>query len=190
MKYFIFLPALFVALILNGCASYKGDPLAQMTFDHVKPFSLYVASYEPINIHEGVRQRLPEGFVTNPIDLIYDYLGSRFEAVGNQGKLKIEISSVTINYSVAESSNSVGSLIGLGKRDHYHVKANVDIIGLGIGHSEFKKQSLVLSRNIYISEHVSLVERERLQMQALDSMIDDLDIALRRVLKDQFNVMR
>lgn len=190
MKYFVFLPMLFCAVMLNGCSSYDGQPLAQMTFDHVKPFPVYVASYEPVNLYAGVKQKRPVGFVSNPSELIFDYLGSRYEAAGNQGKLKIEIADVLINHAVVESDNSVGSLIGLGKRDHYHVKAHINITGLGIDHTEIRKQNLIVSRNIYISEHVSLVERERLEMQALDSMIDDLDIALRRVLKDQFNIMR
>lgn len=193
MKHKYILPLAVLAVSLGGCSHITGDDgktLAQMTFQHVKPFPVYVASYEAINMNQGGAVNLPTGFVSNPSQLITDYLNNRYEAAGNQGKLIISVDDVHIQHAVEDSENSVGAMIGLGKKDHYHVKAFISVAGLGIGQYESQQQKLVVSRNIYISEHVSLVERERLQMEALDSMIDDLDIALRKVLNEQFGVLR
>ena len=192
MKHYFLILLMVFPLFVSACTMVSGNDgksLAQMTFDHVKPFPVYVASYEPVNMNAKVGYNLPEGFVTNPSDLIFDYLTNRYEASGHQGKLRIEIQDVLIKHALVSSDNAVGSLIGL-KKDHYHVKADIDVIALGIGNSEIKKRNLIVSRNIYISDHVSLVEREKLEMQALDSMIDDLDITLRKILKEQFNILR
>ncbi len=45
-------------------------------------------------------------------------------------------------------------------------------------------------RELYISEHVSLAEREAQQMAALDKLIDEIDTTAQRVLKERFNLMR
>ncbi|MGN7438278.1 MAG: hypothetical protein ACTHOO_06485 [Alcanivorax sp.] len=193
MKQKYLIPMTALSMLLASCSHITGNDgktLAQMTFEHVKPFPVYVASYETTDLNETKAINLPEGFVTNPSSLIYDYLNNRFEAAGNQGKLMISVDDVHIQHAIEKSDNAVGSVIGLGKKDHYHIKAFVSVEGRGIGQYERLKRNLVVTRNIFISEHVSLIEREQLEMQALDSMIDDLDIALRKVLNEQFGVLR
>ncbi len=188
---FLLLTVAMVPILVSACSlnSNDGNTLAKMTFNHVNAFPVYVASYEPVNINEGKTHLLPEGFVTDPAPLIFDYLSSRFEASGHQGKLRIEIKDVVIRHEVVSSDNDIGAMIGLGKKDHYNVKAYIDVILLGSGDVDKRMQSMIVSRNIYISEHLSLVEREKMQMQALDNMIDDLDIALRKVLKETFDIL-
>ncbi len=190
MKFYVVAFCALLSLGVGACTNNTGAPLAQMTFDHVKPFPVYVASYEPENIYASGMKMLPEGFVSDPSKLIYDYLQNRFEAAGHQGKLKIQIMDVSVQHAVVDSENKVGALIGLAKKDHYTVKAYIDVTGLGVGTYDEQKRSLVVSRNIFIADHLSLVERERMEMQALDNMVDDLDLTLRKILKDQFKILR
>ncbi len=174
-------------LFLGACNlqhSGGGEPLAQMTFEHVAKHPIYVASYEPVAFTKNNQLLLSEGFVVNPADIIYDYLTSRFEAAGARGKLKIVIKDVSINYEAIKSFHKLGELFDVGKRDHYIIRAELGLQVYGLTKNEQQEIIFKANRNIYISEHSSLVDREEVQMRALDSMIDDLDIAIRKVLKD------
>lgn len=178
-------------LLLTGCASLgkNGDPLPQITFDHARSYPLYVASYEPLEV-EGTSESLPVGgFIADPGRIVHDYLISRFEAAGTQGKLVAKIRSVDIAHERVDSENAIGALIGLDQKDHYRVSVVLDLNAHGVNGMDWQKQSLTVYRDIYISEHVSLVEREKLEMRAMDHMIDDLDIALRKILNDKFGVL-
>ncbi len=72
MRYYFRPLFIVLPLLVSACTipAYDGNPLAQMTFDHVKPFSIYVASYEPVNMNSGVTHKLPDGFISDPSELI------------------------------------------------------------------------------------------------------------------------
>ena len=180
------------ALVLGACTSIgqNGEPLPQITFNHVKPYPLYVASYELIGLSEENKLTIPEGFVSDPSQIVYDYLNSRFEAAGNQGKFLARIRSVDIAYDRVNSDNSVTAFVGLDKKDHYRVTVVLNLSARGVSDVDWQKQRLTVYRDIYVPEYVSLVEREKLEMQAMDHMIDDLDIALRKILREQFGILR
>ncbi len=178
-------------LLLGACTSlskYDGQPLAQMTFDHVKPYSVYTASYDVVP-YSGVLN-LPETFIANPATFARDYLKSRFEPVGTQGKLRAVIHDVSVTHQREAQDNKVGAMMGLGGQDHYYIEMKIGVEAFGTPQSDRQGTILTARRNVYISEHVSIVEREELQMKALDSMIDDIDIAMRKVLKDDLRLMR
>jgi|GEM_PF-1653749 len=179
-------------LVLGGCTSFgqNGEPLPQITFNHVKAYPLYVASYEPVGLGVDSTSYQAEGFIADPGRIVMDYLSSRFEAAGSQGKLNVKISSVNITHERVESDNAVGAFIGLDQKDHYRVSVTLDLSAHGVRGIDWQNQSLTVYRDIYISEHVSLVEREKLEMQAMDHMIDDLDIALRKIFNEKFSILR
>ncbi len=189
MKNKFFLCSLLLLGACNMQHSGGGEPLAQMTFEHVKKHPIYVASYEPIAFTSNTKQLASEGFVVDPANIIYDYLTSRYEASGAQGKLKIVIKDVSIEHEVVKSVHKLGELFGVDKRDHYIIQAELGLQIYGITKYEQQEITFKANRNIYISEHSSLVDREEVQMRALDSMIDDLDIAIRKVLKEKFFVL-
>ncbi len=178
-------------LLLGGCASLgqNGDPLPQITFNHVKADPLYVASYESVGLEAESKSEITDGFIADPGKIVQDYLKSRYEAAGSQGKLVAKIRSVDIAHERVDSENAIGAFIGLDQKDHYRVSVILDLSAHGVGGMDWQKQSLTVYRDIYISEHVSLVEREKLEMRAMDHMIDDLDIALRKILNNKFGVL-
>lgn len=178
-------------LLLGACTSsskYDGQPLAKMTFDHVKPYSVYTASYEVVPYANELL--LPETFIANPANFARDYLQSRFEPVGTQGKLRAVIHDVSVTHDRQAQDNKVGALMGLGGQDHYYIEMKIGVEAYGTSQFDRQATTLTARRNVYISEHVSIVEREELQMKALDSLIDDIDVAMRKVLKDDLRLMR
>ena len=178
-------------LVLGACNPLYnggGQPLAQMTFDHIRPYPLYVASYETVPFNRGFNNPLPEGFVADPGDLVHRYFSRRFEAVGAQGKFQVVIQDASVEHKLVESENKVGSMLGVDKSDHYLVRVNVKLQTYGVG-DEDQTLTLTVYRNIFVSEHSSIVAREKAQIRAMDSLIDDLDVYVRKILKDKYNLM-
>ena len=179
-------------MVLIGCASAlqnkNGMPLARMTFDHLIAYPLDVASYDVIAL--GAPLVVPTGFIVNPADLSFEYLSKRFKADGFQGKLVAEIQSVAVVHDVVNSSNSFGSMLGVDKQDHYTVDIVVSLSAIGLPTYDSKTTTLKARREIYISEHTSLVEREEHQMRAVDALINDLDQSIQSVLATEFGVFR
>lgn len=175
--------------LLGACAISKidGKPRAQMTFDHIKPYPLYVASYEAVPFAEQVV--LPQGFVADPSRLVGDYFAHRFESAGHQGKLRSVVEQVSVKHAIESSDHKVGNFLGVGKQDHYRIDVVVNLQLFGVGAHQMKEVRLKAHRDIYISEHVSMVEREKAQMEGLDSLLDDLDEAVRDVLNRQFHIL-
>ncbi len=178
------------ALLLLGACDLqydgKGAPLAQITFNHVKPFPIYVASYEPVALGHDIK--MPEDFVYDPSKLIYDYLSARFSASGSAGKLTLTVKDVSINYNVVASSNKIAKTLDIGGSDHYTVRAVIEIQLYGFNNKN-KKITLTANRNIYISEHVSLVDREQAQIRGLDALIDDIDMSIRKILRNKLSIL-
>ena len=178
-----------VALMLSSCVSSTGGkPLAQMTFNHIAPKPIYVASYEAVAIPSGASS-LPEGFVADPAKVVHDYLNNRFEAAGNRGKLRVSVQYASVEHDVVASRNKFGKVLGIDKSDHYVMKVGIALQAFGFPDFDTKSTMLNATRDVYISEHVSLVERERLQLEALDKMVDDLDIPIRKVFTEEFGIM-
>lgn len=179
-------------LVLGACVGLKSDgkPLAKMTFEHIKPKPIYVASYETVPLAVSDKPNLPIGFVAAPSEIVFDYLNNRFEAAGNNGKFRIIIDSMKIAHDIVPSTNEVGAALGIGKQDHYHMTLKVNLELIGIGQQLRRGVTMTVNRDLYISEHVNLVQREKEQMAAIDAMIDDLDGALHKTMKDDFNILR
>lgn len=184
--------AVSMLIVLGACSSYDGKPLAQMTFEHIKPFPVYVASYEvvPYQSQQSRVQALPGGFVSDPAALLRDYFQNRFEAAGTTGKVRAIIDDVTVQHEMVESESKMGALLGVDHQDHYTIRAAVTLEALGTQNYEVRRITMDAHRELYISEHVSLAEREAQQMAALDKLIDEIDTTAQRVLKERFNLMR
>jgi len=183
---------LFGALMLGACNPIYtggGDPLAQMTFDHVRTYPVYVASYESVALVRLEAADLPEGFVADPAELVHDYLKSRFEASGSQGKLRAVINNVSVKHEVVRSKSKLGAALNVANMDHYMVRVGITLENFGIVEQPNQSIKLTAYRNLYISEYSSLVEREKAQMMVLDKLIDDLDRSIRAVLKDKLNIL-
>ena len=179
-----------LVLALSGCTTSvedAGQPLAQMTFDHVNAYTLDVASYD-ISFNNN-QKALPAGFSVDPLPLVEDFLKRRFIASGSLGKMHAVIENIDVRYEEVKSDNALNAALGVGKQDHYLVHLQLALESYGLKVQDNKRVAISVNRNIYISEHSSLATREDAQMRALDSMMEDLDGAVREILKTQFGVL-
>ncbi len=185
----LFIAAVVTLFMLGACnAPYNGggEPLAKITYNHIDPMPIYVAAYEPVPYPKQVDL---QGFVMNPADVVYSYLQNRFQAVGAQGKLRVSVHDVSLTHEVTESEGKVRAAIGVDRKDHYTVRIMVKVQSYGLDTYNDSEVVLTAHRNIFISEHVSIIEREALETEAMQELIEDLNTALRKILRDRFQVI-
>ena len=197
----------FAVIFVGACTFHPdGKPPAQMTFEHIKPFPLYVASYEIRDNHKNmdmsskvkIKGELSEpednngnaDFAASVATTVNDYLNSRFSAVGNNGKFLVILREAYVSHYVLPAENKIGAMLNVGNQDRYEMKVVLDLSVFGVGKYEEKERVITASRIIDISEFVSLAERERLQMAALDRLIDDIDGKIQDILINDFAIMR
>lgn len=177
-------------LAMPACSplyNHDGKPHAHITFEHVRAIPVYVASYESHAEYNG-KLDVPEDFMFNPATFILNYLKHRFEPAGQNGKLSVFIRDVSVSHQRIKPDRSFPLALGFNHQDEYIVKATLDVTLLGM-HGGTQNRILTLNRVILIAEHMSLVDRERLQMQALNNMVNDLDGNLRGILNHEFQVL-
>jgi len=185
------LAILTLPLLLLSCAGLtsKSPDTEDMTFNAVRSYAVDVASYQYASFAENNPIVLPKGLDVNPEQAIYGYLAKRFQPSGNIGKLKAYIQSVTIDYNKEKSDNSVAAVLTLDEQDIYTITAEVAFEILGTQTIERDVTVLRIKRVIKQSEHLILAEREAGQFEAVDEMLDDLDIAIRENLLRKFRVL-
>lgn len=178
---------------LTGCVTTPAPPPEQMTFDTLQPFPLYVASYEIQNQTAPMLgfsdESVDKGFVASVNKTVDDYLHHRFSSVGTNGKFLAVLKEASVKRSIQPSDNRVGVWLNVDKRDRFDMKVVVHMAIFGVGNFEKKGIDVIANRMLTVPEHVTLAERERLQMEALDNMIDDLDASIQQVLKEDFRIL-
>jgi hypothetical protein len=188
-KYLV-LPFVFSAsFTLLGCANESGKVMTEMSFNHLQPYPLYVASYEIFTTPQTDTLQLPEGFVANPVTIAHDYFTNRFHATGTQGKMSVVIDNATIKHSIENSQNTVGAFIGVDHYDVYDITMLIKLDIFDVKGYQKQENKIRVNRSVSISEHVSLAERERLQMQALDELMDDVDDGVKNILGEDLGIL-
>lgn len=177
------------ALLLSACASGDKKVMTEMSFEHIKPYPLYIASYEIFTTPATDGIRLPEGFVANPVDITRKYFTNRFEETGTQGKLSVVLDQALVTHKMEQSQSKIGAFMGVDRYDIYEISMVVKLILFGVKGYEKQENVIRVNRLVSISEHVSLAERERLQMQALDALLDDIDVGVRNLLDKDLGIM-
>ncbi len=171
----------------------EGKPLAKMTFNHINPFPVDVASYEIQNRTDGsfgFTAKQPENFVAPLNETVEDYLHSRFGSVGQNGKLLVVLEQADVTQKQVPSDSKIGAMLNVDNKDQYEMNVAVKLAIYGANGFDVKETTIRGYRAVTMSEHLTLAEREKYQMEAMDNLIDDLDGAIQKVLSEEFGVLR
>lgn len=180
----------FLSLAVTGCANNDGKVLTELSFNHIQPYPLYVASYEVFTTPNTDSLKIPDGFVANPVKIANDYFTNRFNSTGSRGKLSVLIDSANIEHKIEQSSNKIGAYMGVDRYDTYDISMIIKMVVFDVSEFEKKESSIRVNRSISISEHETLAEKERLQMDAMDKLMDDVDLGVKNVLAQDFSMLR
>jgi hypothetical protein len=173
-----------VLICLTGCSTSHpaGKPLAQMTFDHLQQIPINVGA---LKSHTENGDFASESFVASPYDAIESYLRTRFAPAGSHGTLEATIEDASITHSYEPSKNRAAKWMDVAGNDAYDM-----VVKVRLTHRDTSGQTLYSSvltgrRIVRVNEHSSIAEREKRQLEAMETMFADLDREiLRIVLKD------
>lgn len=173
---------------LPGCMSTpspEGKPLPQMTFAHVEPLPVNVAAVEVAGQPDPYFEA---DFVVSPYNAARNYLGRRFRAGGYDGTLRLAVQSAKVTRSYAKSTQPVAGFLEVGGHDVYQVEMVIRLEHIGpSGHVLYGK-TLTAKRAMNITEHASIAERERHQLESMEAMFSDLDPEVRRIVFEEMRL--
>lgn len=170
-------------LAMAGCSSgaESGKPLPNMTFQHIKPISLPVSEVlvEDLSTADSIART--HSFTVPYETVLQNYVQRKFNAVGGNKVLRVVVEQISVNESFEESKNRVAGFLDVAGFEVYDVKLGLNIAARDAYGAE-KGVRLKAERKIKVSEHASVAERERLQMEGLEVMFRELDASITRIV--------
>ena len=181
---------LFISILLiNGCDHSGGEPVRLNSYAHIGAEPIRVARYEFVPFEPGTQTLKPDSFMFSPEETIETFFVDRFDAQGEEGVLRFIVQSITVDHRVVVSDNTLSQALGVGKQDHYLIRARVRLELSGSQQLEEGFVTLNAQQNVYISEHSSPFDRERQQARGVETLIDDLDNTVQKVLGSTFFIL-
>ena len=178
-------------LMLGACSSMpspEGKPMADLTFGHLSPVMLQVSDVIRNDITQDQLDSMPESFVVPVDDLTNAYIQRRLKAAGGSEKLSITVDDLSVRYEQKDSDSAVAEFLGVAKIDSYVVTITIDLMLENERNGAVRGRKFTARRVINISEHVSVAERERKQLQGVEAMFVDIDRSMLDILQHQFGL--
>lgn len=190
---------LITAFALSGCVSakpsIKRNYVPEMTFAHIQPVSVAVAAVDVENDYDPSSdgRDVSSSFPTPPDIALKRYIERRLQPSGETGILKVLIEGAQIYHRYIEPDSGFKKWMGVGGYDRYDV---VMKLRLYVDNQDTENEKpagrphsiLTLERYISIPEDVSLAEREMAQLEFLERLMQDVDIAVMASLEQTLKV--
>lgn len=180
-----------ISIFVVACTSMPnpaGKPIAAMTFDHIQPKPIYVSRIES----SAVEQHAGAKFFQPVDEATLSYFANKFKAhddgAGQRGTLKILVEQAVVLKTHEKAQHQVANFLDVAGFDVYNVIVQVRIEHLDS--QGFVKQGNVVTarRFIKISEHASLAERDRRQLEGMEALFNDLDDRVEEIVLDDMDL--
>lgn len=174
--------SLLMVLVLMACASghETGKPLPSMTFQHITPIRLPVSDVVVEDMSTASSNARTQYFTVPYETVLQNYVQRKFQAVGGNKVLRVVVEQISVDESFEESQNRVAGFFDVAGFEVYDVKLGLNVVVKDPYGSE-NGVRVQAERKIKISEHASVAERERRQMEGLEAMFKDLDASMTRI---------
>jgi hypothetical protein len=145
--------------------------IPQLTFANLRAL--------PINVRAVNSHALPGttkgDFVLDPLNETRVYLKSRFMPQGAATTLQVTIEQASVIQAKQESSNKYARFFEVGGADVYDLRIRMRFEHVDEEGRLLYGQVLDGRRQMHISEHASVAEREQHQAEGLESLFRDMD---------------
>ncbi len=179
-------------LALGACSSSspEGKPLPDMTFAHVEPFSVNVASIEIENRYDPAidAQDVSSSFPTPPDIALRRYAENRIHPAGSEGTLKFIIDDVNIHHSLVQPIGNFAGWLGVKRKDLYEVSMKIRLYTVSNDGAQSVHSILNMRRSIAIPQGYSLAEKEQEKFLFLESLMKDVDETVVRTLSEKMHL--
>lgn len=169
-------------LVLGACSSApQATALPGLTFAHLQPLALNVSVVDIRDDSKPLKAQ-DESFVIAPGEALETYIQRRFAAAGPANKLEAIIEEADVTHAYKPSPNSAGKFFEVAGIDEYDVKVRLRLEHDDGAPQPLYSNTLTVHRMIRVSEHASVAEREKRQMEGLEILFQDLDREAQRIV--------
>lgn len=195
MKKPLLLLASVAALGLVSCATNShvgGIPQAALTFENYQPMTLNVATSAVVEDYEiqSDPKDISGQFILAPSEAVKRYSVHRFPASGmGNGQFTIAIEDARVHLEELKQKSKALSWADIGTEDRYRLMMRLRVSMLPDQVNAKSSTVLKFERTLVMPASSSLAEREKKQLEFLEKLIADIDVAVQRVL-DQTPAMR
>ncbi len=191
MKKRIALLCLSLSVIAVGaCTSHpspEGKPMPGMTFNHLGPMKLKVA--EVLHAESmAANNAFPIDFSVPLDDYLKLYINRRFQPFGGTETLTITAEDVQVVHTLKDSESGMANFIGVAKVDSYAVTVVINMSLEDKHTGSLRGRRFTAKRVINVSEHASIAEREKRQMEGIEALFANIDASALEILKNQYDL--
>lgn len=158
-------------VMLAACSTGAGMPQPKLTFQHLQPMGVDVRNVET-DVAQGNSLK---DFAVSPAEAAHQYLESRFRADGTQGTLRAVMQEATVRHVFSPSKGGVKGFLDVGGHDVYDVKMVLRLDHLADDGHVIYGNTIRAQRQMNITEHASISEREQHQLEGMERLFADLD---------------
>lgn len=194
MKSFSVLLLTVSLLSVSACTSTpvsNSKPQQELSFTNISPYHVEAARVEVENkyVPGADAKDISSTFPVSPDIALRRYAENRLQAGGTTGALKFIIDDARVYQTMIKPDNSVVNWMGAGNQDQYEVFLKVSLYYTDdVGMQEGRKGALNFNRTLTMPSSVSLAEREQRQLQFLEQLMKDVDVAVSKALTEKFSM--
>ena len=179
---------------VTGCSStagLHGKPLPDMTFEHVEPLPLKVATVEVINKYSpgGDEQDVSASLPTPPDIALRRYAERRLQNDDVAGALKFVIEDAYVHHKEIVPEKGIMSWMKSEAKDIYNVVMKIRMYSLDAQGLQSDHSILTFRRSITIPQSYSLSEKEYEQFKFIEDMVAEVDGVVTSTLMHKLNLV-
>lgn len=178
------------AISLAACTSTPPPrgPSADVTFTRMAPVALNVAIVDVLVREPSANQPPIAPFQVTPAQALKSYAERRLQAAGGRGSLNFIIEQATVKVDNVAPDTKVEKAFAFNESQQYTVTMRIGLDLVDRGNLPTVRSAYTLERKITIPGHIGIGERDRQLNQFLVQMVEDMDVAVQRGLRDNMNI--
>lgn len=180
----VFIVGLSFAL-LAGCASApEATATPGLTFQHLRPVAVNARNIQT-NVNPGPEV---DGFVVSPYNAAENYIQSRFRADGAKDTLRTSFEKVGVTHTHEGAKNKIAGYLDVAGFDVYKVDLFLRLEHVSETGTVLYGNTIHAARVMKITEHASIAEREKHQLEGLEILFKDLDEQVKTVVLEDMRI--
>lgn len=174
--------------ILSGCATSlpEGKYMPMQTFENLQPISLAVKGKTIKSVPEN--NMATDTFPFDLSEMTQIYLDRKMKPTGVQGTIVASIDEATITDVHQKADSKAIGWLGMGGFDLYEVDLKIRLEHRNDNGDLVYGNSVNAQRQVRISQHLSVADREKAQFEALEKLFTELDQRMNMVLLEKMRL--
>jgi hypothetical protein len=162
--------------------------MPHMTFGHLAPVPLHIERVVRSPMAPDQMAGMPESFTVPIDDITNAYITRRLQAAGGPEVLSIDVEELSVHYDQKASENGVAEFFGVAKIDSYVVQLTMNLTLNNEHNGAVRGRKFTVRRVINITEHASVADREKRQLEGVEAMFEDVDRTVLDILQHQYGL--